>query len=86
MVAKGEGGRCGMHQDLGISRCKRFHLELMGNEVLLYRVPTGNSGLSLGIDHDGEGYEEKTVHVCMTWSLCCTVGSGTTLKINYTLI
>ena len=53
MIAKGGGGGdgSGMDRELGVSRCKLFHLEWISNEVLLYS--TGNSIQSLGIDHDG---------------------------------
>ena len=40
MVAKGEvGGRgSGMDWELGVSRCKLLHLELISSDVLLYRT------------------------------------------------
>ena len=45
---------CGCHGwegvEFGVSRCKLFHLEWIGNEVLLYSA--GNSIQSPGIDHD----------------------------------
>ena len=49
MVAKCGGGS-GMGWEFGVSRCKLFHLEWVGNEVLLYS--TGSCIKSPGIDHD----------------------------------
>ena len=63
---------------------KQLHLEWISNKILQYS--TGNYVQSLGVDHDGRQYEKKNVHICMTGSLCYTVGTGTTLKINYTLV
>ena len=40
----------GIDWDLGVSRCKLFHLEWLSNEVLLYS--TGNYILSLVTDHE----------------------------------
>ena len=40
-----------MDGEVGVSRCKRLHLEWISSEVLVYS--TGNSLQSLGIDHDG---------------------------------
>ena len=40
MVAKGDGGGSGMDWELGISRCKLFHLESISNEVVVYCVET----------------------------------------------
>ena len=51
VVAKGEGGRSGIDEEFGVSRCKQLRLEWMGNEVLLYS--TGTYIPSLGIDPDG---------------------------------
>ena len=39
VVAKGEEGS-GMDEECGVSRCKRFHLEWISNEVLLYSIGT----------------------------------------------
>ena len=46
-----QGGGSGMNGEFGVSRYKLFHLDWIGNEVLLYR--TGNYIQSLGIEHDG---------------------------------
>ena len=40
-----------MDWEFGVRRCKLFHLEWIGSEVLLYS--TGNYSQSLGIDQDG---------------------------------
>ena len=47
---KGEG--VGWTGSLGVSRCKRLHLEWISNEVLLYS--TGNCIQSPVIEHDGK--------------------------------
>ena len=51
VVAKGMEGGSGMDWELGVGRCKLFHLEWMGNEVLL--CSTGNCVQFLGTEHDG---------------------------------
>ena len=55
-----EGVRWTMDWEFGVSSCKLFHLECIGNEVLLYG--TGNYILSLGIDHDGR-QSKKNVYI-----------------------
>ena len=49
-VGVGRRGGRGMDWELGVGRCKLFHLEWVSKEVLLYS--TGNCVQSLGIDHD----------------------------------
>ena len=44
-------GGSGMDWQFGVSRCKLFYLEWIGNEVLLYSI--GNYIQSLGRDRDG---------------------------------
>ena len=51
VVAKREGGRCGMDGEFGVGGCKLLHSEWISNEVLLYN--TGNYIQSLGIDCNG---------------------------------
>ena len=50
LVVAGVGGS-GMDWEVGVSRCKLFHLEWISNEVLLYC--TGNYIQSPRIEHDG---------------------------------
>ena len=74
-----------MAGEFGVARCKRLHLEWMSNEVPL--SSTGNSIQSLGTDHDGRQYEERTyIYAGMTGSPCCTAEMAATLSIDYTLI
>ena len=40
-----------MDWEFGVSKCKLFHFEWMGNEVLLNS--TGNCVQALGTEHDG---------------------------------
>ena len=51
----GEGN--GRDREFGVSGSKSFHLEWIGNEVLLYS--TGNYIQILGMEHDGRYYEKK---------------------------
>ena len=47
-----EGGReSGMDWEVGVSRCKRLHLESISNDVLLYS--TGKYIQSLVMEYDG---------------------------------
>ena len=62
VVAKAEGRRSGMDGEFGVGRCKLFHLEWMGNEVLLYS--TENYSQSLGI-RDTEDNMSKRMYVCV---------------------
>ena len=77
MVAKWDGRWSGMVWEFGV-RCKRFHLEWISNEVLLYI--TGNYIQCLGIEHDGRQCEKRTVYLCMIGSLCCTAEIDTTFS------
>ena len=45
-----EGGGSGVHREIGVSQCKRLHVEWIGNEVQLYS--TGSSIMSLEIEYD----------------------------------
>ena len=86
------GEKSGMDRDLGVSRCKLFHLEWISNEVLLYS--TGNYIQSLEKEHDGIYEREMYTHVCVCVCVCvwlghfavCTAETGTTLQLNYTFI
>ena len=51
VFAKEDKGGSRIDWEFGVSGCKLFRLERMGNEVLLYS--TGNNIQSLQIDHDG---------------------------------
>ena len=54
----GEGRR--MDWEFGVNRCRLLHLELIGNEILLYS--TGNCVWSLVMEHDD--VREKCICVC----------------------
>ena len=83
MVAKGEGGGCGVHGEFAIRRCKLSHLQGTDNKALLYS--TGNYIQSPRIAHDGKEYEKECIRVCVcvdtyiTESLCRTAEIGTIL-------
>ena len=47
-VGGGEGGGREMDREFGVGGCRMLHLELMGDDVLLYS--TGNSVWSLGLE------------------------------------
>ena len=66
-----------MDGEFRVSRLKLFHLEWIGNEVLLYS--TVNCIRSLGIEDDGRWYEKKNGYIWMTGSLCCTAEIDTKL-------
>ena len=58
-----------MDGELGVDRCKLFHLEWVSHEVLLYS--TGNSSQSFGIDHGGRKHEKrKRICVCVFMCVC----------------
>ena len=67
-------GGSGMDWELGVSRCKLFHLEWINNKVLLYS--TGNYIQPLQRDHDGRKCKKKNVYIYKTGSLCCTAEIG----------
>ena len=68
-----------MDGELGVSRCKLLHVELVNNEVLPYS--TGNYIQSLVIEHDGR---EKECTYMSDWvTLLDTEIDTTTLSINY---
>ena len=50
VVARGEGGGCGMDGEFGVGRCKLLHSEWINHKVLLNS--TENNIQSLGIEHD----------------------------------
>ena len=54
-----------MDWESGVRRCQLLHLEWVSNESLL--CSTGNSILSLVMEHDGGSCEKKNIHiyVCM---------------------
>ena len=79
VVAKGEGrgGGGGVDREFGISRGKLLYIEWINNKVLLYT--TGNYVQYPVIKHNGKEYEKECICICITESLCCTVGINTTL-------
>ena len=57
---QGEEGGSWMDWEFGGGRSKLLHLEWISNEVPLYS--RGKYIQSLGIEHDGGGYEKKSMY------------------------
>ena len=72
-ACQGEEGR---EWDVRVSRCKLLYLEWIKNKVLLCGI--GNYMQSPGKIMI-ENIFKKNVCMCMTLSLCCTAGIGSTL-------
>ena len=70
VVAKGEGSGGGKDWELGISRCKLWHIEWINHKVLLYS--TVNYIQYPVINHEGKEYEKEYIYICIAESLCCT--------------
>ena len=67
-LPRGSGGRGGMDQEFGISRCKLLYIGWINNKFLLYS--TGNYIQCSVINHNGKEYKKEWLCVYIYVCVC----------------